>query len=70
VLFFELFPIFITVVATTIVLALVVIARRRRNEPRAAARTTRSDADRRRHARPILTPEHARLARVVRIAKG
>jgi hypothetical protein len=33
VLFFELFPIFITVVATTIAVALFIVARRRRNQP-------------------------------------
>ena len=32
-LFFELFPAFITVVATTIAIALFVVARRRRGEP-------------------------------------
>jgi hypothetical protein len=33
VLFFELFPAFITVVATTIAIALFIVARRRRNDP-------------------------------------
>jgi len=33
VLFFELFPVFITVVATTIAVALFVIARRRKGDP-------------------------------------
>ena len=32
-LFFELFPAFITIVATTIAIALFIVARRRRNDP-------------------------------------
>jgi hypothetical protein len=33
VLFFELFPVFITIVATTIAVALVIVARRRKGQP-------------------------------------
>jgi hypothetical protein len=58
VLFFELFPIFITVVATTIVLALVVISRRRRNEPERPRErrdpTRTDDGTRARFSRPSM----------------
>lgn len=47
-LFFELFPAFITIVATTIAVALFIVARRRRNHPernRELRDPSRSDAD-------------------------
>ena len=47
-LFFELFPAFITIVATTIAIALFIVARRRRNDPERARELRdpdRSDED-------------------------
>lgn len=57
-LFFELFPAFITVVATAIAVALYIVARRRRNDPersREQRDTSRSGAeDGRRFTRPSM----------------
>jgi len=57
VLFFELFPAFITIVATAIAVALFVVARRRKGQPereREMRDPKRDDSGRRRFTRPSM----------------